>query len=427
MNFNPGLEFFCLLLVLLIPLATAGLALVSCGLGRSRDAAQSITSSICAVAIAALVSFVVGFSWQSFAGQPAHVLTIYGKPWNWIGADPFFFRGLNFDQPSGYLIALFQVFTVGLAALIPIGSGSGRWRIGASCVSSLLLAGFTYPIFAHWVWGGGWLSQLATNFGLGRGFVDVGGAGAIQTVGGLTALSVAWILGPRHAKRATSEIPAALPGHNTVYVVFGCILALVGWLGLNCSAALLFSGVSLEHCPPIILNTVLAAAGAGLTAAATTRIRFRRPDASLTANGWCGGLVAISAACAFVKPAEAVLIGLVAGALVAISAELLEFKLRVDDPAGAISVHALAGIWGVISVALFARFPVTLAGQMTAQVIGLATLLGFIFPLTYGLNWVTNRFYPYRVPREGEPQGMDLHDLGANAYPEFVTHMDDFT
>jgi ammonium transporter, Amt family len=186
----------------------------------------------------------------------------------------------------------------------------------------------------------------------------------------------------------------------------------------------------------IAINTMLTAGSAGLAAAAVTRIRFGRPDASLSANGWVSGLVASSAACAFVTPAASVAIGLIAGALVALTVELFELQLAVDDPGGAVSVHAVGGIWGVLALGIFARFPAQLlnsrsgnpagSGQWIAQLLGVATLLGFVLPLTYSLNWLLNRVHPQRVAAEGERQGMDLYELGAGAYPEFVTHTDEF-
>src|SRR5207248_185370 len=168
-----------------------------------------------------------------------------------------------------------------------------------------------------------------------------------------------------------------------------------------------------------------ASAGA-LTAALITRVRFGKPDASLTVNGWSGGIAATSAACAFVPPAAAMIIGLVSGALVTYAVELLEFHLDVDDPGGSISVHAVAGIWGVFAVGLFGRGEAGVSGQLLAQALGAATLIGFVLPLTYGLNRLVDLLLKHRVETEGEHQGMDLHELGAGAYPEFMTHTDEF-
>jgi Amt family ammonium transporter len=432
----------CLLFIFLVPLATTGLALMNVGLGRSRSAGHMMMASLCALAVAALAYFVCGFAWQGYIGSPGHVLTVSGKSWNWIAAEPLFFRKLAFDGSAASLAALFQMFCVGIAALIPLGSGADRWRLRACCLSAGLLAALTYPLFAHWVWGGGWLAQLGVNYGIGRGFLDVGGAGTIQAVGGLTALSVTWILGPRRGKYSADGMAPAIPGHNGVLVLFGCVLALVGWFGLNSAGAILFTGGEASGTALIAINTMLAASASALTAAFITKIRFGKPDASLTANGWVGGLVASSAFCAFVIPAEAVVIGSIAGVVITFSIEWLELKMEVDDPGGSISVHAVGGIWGLLALGIFGEFqrPVwnvaggslpatvngTVSGQWLAQLIGVATLLGFVLPLTYAVNRLLNRFYPFRVSVEGERQGMDLHELGAGAYPEFVTHTDEF-
>jgi Amt family ammonium transporter len=417
----------CLVLILLVPLAGAGLALVNSGLARSRSAAHPMLASLCVLAVAAIAYIIFGFSWQGAPGRPAHVLTIGGKAWSWIAADPFFLRGLRLDSSPASLVLLLQMFSVGLTAMIPLGAGAERWKLGPSCVSTILLAGWTYPLFAHWVWSEGWLSQLSSMYGLGRGFLDSGGAGTIQVVGGLNALSIAWILGPRRGKYSSEEGPAAIPAHNVVQVLAGCLFAGVGWLGLNSAGAILFNHSESSAVVLIAVNTTLSAAAAGLTAAIVTRFRFGRPDASLAANGWMAGLVVSSAAAAFLRPPTAILAGAVAGALVVFAIDLLEFRLTIDDPGGAISVHAIAGLWGLLSVALLSDAGGGTSGQWLAQLIGIATLLGFILPLTHGLNWLIDRVYPHRVDAEGEWQGMDLYELGAGAYPEFVVHSDEFT
>lgn len=409
--------------ILLVPLAGVGLALINTGLGRSRSAAHSMLSALCVIGVAALVYFAFGFAWQGYIGRPAHVFTISGKTWSWIAAQPFFFRGLRFDASPFALAASLQMLSVGIVALIPLGSGADRWRLPAICASTALLVGITYPLFAHWVWAGGWLAQLGANYGLGAGFVDAGGSSSIQAVGGLTALSIAWILGPRRGKYSPDGMPAAIPGHNAVLVLLGCLLALVGWLGLNSAGAMLFAGAALAETVLVGINTLLSAVAAALAALLITRVRFGKPDASLVANGWVGGLAASSAGCASVRPAVAIFIGVIAGVLVTFAVELFEVRLAVDDPGGAISVHAIGGIWGVLAVGIFA----SASGQWLAQLIGVATLLGFVLPLSYGLNWLLNRFYPQRAPLEGERLGMDVYELGATAYPDFVTHTDEFT
>jgi ammonium transporter, Amt family len=408
----------CFVLILLIPAAAAGLTLINAGLGRFRNASHSMLSALCVVAVAALVYFAIGAAFQGSAAEPALAWHIGGRLWNWIGAGRFFLRGLEADGWSS-LPVLFGLMGVGLAAIIPLGSGADRWRIGSSCLSTVLLAGCTYPLFAHWVWGGGWLSQL--------GFIDSGGAGAIQVLGGLTALSITWILGPRRGKFNPDGMPSALPGHNVVYVLLGCFFAWLGWLGLNGAGAILFTGVDISRVVLIAVNTALGAGSAALAVAAITRARFGKTDASLCANGWVAGLVAVSAGCAVIRPAAAVIVGLIAGALAVYSVEWLELHLAVDDPGGSVSVHAVAGLWGLLATGLLgAVAPGDGGGLWLVQLVGIATLVGFVLPLTYGLNWLLNRISPQRVAVEGERQGLDLFELGAGAYPDFMTHNEDF-
>jgi Amt family ammonium transporter len=432
-------QALCILFIFVSPLALAGLALINTGLSRLRSAAHSMMAALCVVGVAAVAYFVMGFAWQGYPGLASHTLRILGKEWSWLGAGHFFFRGVPLDGSNVSMGALLQLLSVGLAALIPLGAMAERWRLRACCLSTALLAGITYPLFAHWVWGGGWLESLGVNYGCGVGFLDAGGSSTIQAVGGLTALSMVWLLGPRRGKYNLEGMPAALPGHNTVYVLFGCAIALAGWMGLNAAGSLLFAGVLPGRTVLVAVNTLLSAAGGVLAAAAITRYRFGKPDASLSANGWVCGLAASSAGCAYVPPAAALLTGLAAGALVTYTVAWMEVHLGLDDPAGAVSVHALGGVWGILAVGIFPRtaaaalasspanHAVASSGQMLAQIVGVATLLGFVLPFTYALNWLLNRFVPQRIPPEEERHGADLYELGAGAYPEFVTHTEEFS
>lgn len=427
----------CLMLILLVPLALAGMALINTGFGRARSAAHAILASTAAISTAAVVYCAVGFSLEGFAGHSGHALTLGGVAWDWLDSQPFLLHGLTWYGPTALLALLLQVFAIGFAVLIPVSAGADRWRLTACCFSTALFAAITYPIFAHWVWGGGWLAQLGKNYGLGAGFLDVGGAGTLHTAGGLTALAITWILGPRPRRGSSDGIDAAIPSHNIVYVLFGCILMVPGWIGLNGAGALLFAGALPKDIAVIAVNTMLTASASLLAAMAVTRSRFGKPDASLSANGWVGGLVASSAVCLFVTPGIAILVGVITGVLVTFSVEVLEMRLSVDDPAGAVSVHAVAGIWGLLAVGIFARIAggrlvpqdgrTAAGGQMLAQVIGIATLLGFVMPLTFGLNLLLDKISPYRVEMEGERLGMDLHELGAGAYPEFPMYNDEFS
>jgi Amt family ammonium transporter len=412
-----------LVCILLIPLASAGLALIHQGLGRSRSAAHAMLATLCAVSITAIVFALVGSAWAGYRGGASHDLHLFGRTWDWLGGEHFLAASL-LERPYAAIVLALQVFAVGMASLIPISAGTDRWRLGAICVSSAAFAAVAYPLFAHWVWGAGWLAKLPALFGL-PAFVDGGGAATVQVVGGLAALSVAWILGPRRGKYAEG-MATAIPGHNIVQVLFGCLLALVGWIGLESAASSVFYAAAPERLVAIAVDAMLSAASGFLAALVMTQLRYRKPDASLSANGWIAGLVAGSAACGQMSPLATVFVGLIAGGLVTFAVEALELKLLVDDPGGAISVHLGAGIWGVLALGLFAPTSGPRMAVVLSQLIGIATLLGVIFPLIHSVNLLLNRLVPFRVDRDGDWQGMDIRELGAGAYPEFVIHADEF-
>jgi Amt family ammonium transporter len=417
----------CLFFIVLTPLAIAGLALIHQGLGRSRSAAHTMLATLCAVSVAAIVFVLVGSAWAGYPGGPQHLFLAGGFPWDWLGRDRFFADGVfpvGRGTPVGLLSLCLQMFAVGLVAAIPISTGSDRWRLGSICAVSAALAAIVYPVFSHAVWGGGWLAQLQTNFGLAP-FTDVGGAGVVQVVGGFSALSVAWVLGPRQGKYADG-IASAIPGHNIVQVLFGCLLALVGWIGLDAAGAMLFYRASPEQLVTVAINAMLAASSGLLAAVVTTRLRYRKPDSSISANGWVAGLVASSAGCCYLSPGQAVFIGIIAGGLATWLVELFEMTLLVDDPGGAISVHAGAGLWGLLAFGLLGPANGSRASSLLGEWIGVATLLGLMFPLIHGVNLLLNRLVPYRVDRDGDWQGMDIRELGSGAYPEFVIHADEF-
>ena len=424
-------QVLLLVCIMLVPLAAAGLSLIHQGLGRSRSAAHAMLGTLCALAISAIIFVLFGFSWVGFAGGAAHSFGTGGVRWDWLGAAPFVAGRLHFDGSdaaglSQCMALCLGMFAAGLAAMIPLSAGTDRWRLAAICLSSAVLAGLIYPIFAHWVWGGGWLAQLGKNFGI-SGFVDAGGAGVVQVVGGLMALAVAWIAGPRKGKFGDDGMATAIPGHNIVLVMFGCVLALVGWIGLDSAASILFYGAGLQQVVGVVINAMLSASGGCLAAVAITRARYKKPDASLSANGWIAGLVAGSAAGAMVSPVAAIDTGLIAGALVTYMIEIFELRLQVDDPGGAVSVHAGAGMWGLIAVGIFGHFSEgTRGGHVLAQLVGVAALLGFMLPVVYGVNLFLNWVSQYRVDNDGDWQGMDIRELGAGAYPEFVVHADEF-
>ncbi len=425
MNVSPTLPaipdttaMLALGLMFLAPLSIAGVALINTGLGRSRSAAQSLLGCITLIAVSAIAFAVVG---AGFASEPSHVFYLAGKPWNWLGGGALLLRHFSAGTMCSQLKVLFELIAVALCVIIPWGSGADRWRLPAGCAGAALLAGGIFPVVAHWTWNGGWLARLGTVFGLGAGFIDPGGAASVHALGGLSALAVVWIAGPRKGKFPREGLATAMPAHNTIYVLFGCLIAAVGWLAWNAVGALVFLQVGAAALPSTAINTLLSASAALVATFTVTRTRFTKPDASMCANGWLAGLVTSSGCAALINPLEAILTGAVAGIVTPLLVELLELALSIDDPSGAISAHGFGGLWGLLAAGIFAPQ----SGQVLAQLVGIVTLLGLVFPFVYLLFAIANRVLPFRVEPDGERLGMDLHELGGGAYPEFVLHRDE--
>src|SRR5947209_13424355 len=245
---------------------------------------------------------------------------------------------------------------------IVTGSCCERWKYAAFIISTFFLGAFTYPLFANWAWGGGWLANLGANFGLGKGYCDFAGSGVVHSVGGITALAVAMIIGPRIGKFTRAGKPNAILAHDIVIVLTGCFILAFGWFGFNPGSTLGASGAGALRISSIAVNTMLAGMAGSFTAMYYMWLRYGKPDASMTGNGLLAGLVAITAPSGFVNPMGAVIIGLISGVLCALSVEFIERVLKLDDVVGAISVHGTNGLWGVISVGLFADGKSNFAG-----------------------------------------------------------------
>ena len=405
--------------LLLSPMAIAGLALVNVGLGRSRSAAQSLLGSL-AIISASFIAFAgVGACFAGAGG--AAVFSMAGKSWNWLGTGPVLLVHLDKSPIEAQLAVLFECMAVALVGLIPWGAGADRMRLASGWAMAALLGAFVFPLMAHWVWGGGWLAQLGANFGLGAGFLDNAGGATVHVLGGACALAVAWIAGPRRGKFPQEGLATAMPGHSAPYVLFGCMVALVGWIAFNCAGALLWLHADPASLVVTVINTLLAASGALGATLVVTWVRFGKPDASLCANGWLAGLVTSSAGAALMPPVAALFAGVVMGIATPLLVEVLELAFSIDDPSGAITVHFVGGLWGLFMAGIFAPEK----GQLLAQLVGIAALLGVFVPAAYLLLKLLNRIVPLRVDPDGERIGMDLHELGGGAYPEFVIHRDE--
>ncbi len=426
-----------------------GFALLETGLCRAKNANHTMMMNVGVYGIGMFAYWAVGFSLQmggvggvaNLGGIPPlsaeYTATLFGKPWGLFGQTGMFLsmRG-NYDV-AVMVLFLFQMVFMDTGATIPTGAAAERWKFTGFAVTSALFAAFTYPLFANWAWGGGWLSTLGTNYGLGKGYVDFAGSGVVHAVGGLTALAIAIVLGPRIGKYSRDGKPHAILAHDIVLVLTGCLILAFGWFGFNPGSTLGASGNGALRIGSIAVATMLASATGMLTAMLYMWLVYGKPDASMTGNGFLAGLVAITAPSGFVSPIGAAIIGAIAGVLVCISVAYVERVLKVDDPVGAVSVHGTCGIWGVIAVGLFADGKSNYGGswngvtgsvtglfygdstQLIAQLIGVATLLGFVFVLSFVFAVIVDKVVGQRTSARSELDGLDLPEMGALAYPEF--------
>jgi len=295
------------------------------------------------------------------------------------------------------------------------------------------MAVFTYPLYGMWIWGGGWLAQLGANFGLGNGAVDFAGSSAVHAIGGFSALAGALVIGPRIGKFKADGTPVAIPGHHIPMAILGTIILVFGWMGFNGMSTL---SVGDLRFPIIIANTMLAGAAGCLAAMFLVWKLWGHPDPSMTANGMLAGLVAITAPCAFVTPWAAIIIGVVAGLLVVGSVIFWERKVKIDDPVGAVSVHGVNGVWGMLALGLFAdgtygagwngvESAVTglfygSGGQFVAQLIASVVVAAWAFGTMYVFFKIQSKATGLRSSEEDELAGLDVTEMGVLAYPDFA-------
>jgi Amt family ammonium transporter len=277
-----------------------------------------------------------------------------------------------------------------------------------------------YPLFAAWTWGGGWLSKTWDTMSLGVGYVDFAGSGVVHAVGGAAALAGALVIGPRIGKYGPDGKPRAIPGHHIPMAMLGTFILLFGWFGFN--AASTFAATDVQFAV-VATNTAIAGAFGAITAMLWITMRTGKPDPGMMANGMLAGLVAITAPCAFIAPWAAAVIGVVAGVLVIESVFFVDRKLKIDDPVGAISVHGVNGIFGVLAVGIFAKGEL---GQLGAQALGALVIATVIFGVAFGFFKLQDTISKklgkggIRSSEEDEIQGLDIPEMGVHAYPEFA-------
>jgi Amt family ammonium transporter len=434
----------------LVMFMQAGFAIVETGLTRAKNANHTMMMNFMVYGFGLFAFWVCGFAIQMGGVGPyttlgggaglnsEYSINVFGKSFGLWGTHGFFMSHGGAYDVAAMVMFLFQMVFMDTALTIVTGTCAERWKYAAFAVSSVFMGAFTYPLFANWAWGGGWLSTLGTNYGLGHGYSDFAGSGVVHSVGGLTALALGMMIGPRIGKYTRKGKPNAIPGHDITLVLTGCFILAFGWFGFNPGSTLAASGNGALRISSIAVNTMLAGCTGSFGAILYMWMRYGKPDASMSGNGLLAGLVAITAPSGFVNTIGAAIIGLVAGVLVCLSVEFFDRIVKVDDPVGAISVHGTNGLWGVISVGLFADGTSNYGGswngvngsvtglfygdpgQLVAQLIGVGTLVGFVFTFSYIAGSVIDVIVGHRVSAADELAGLDIPEMGALCYPEFV-------
>jgi ammonium transporter, Amt family len=406
---STGLDtVWVLLAAFLVFFMQAGFGMVEAGFIRAKNTCNILTKNFIDYCSASLVFFVVGYAFM------------FGDGNSFIGWSGF---GLGADapNPSGVSIWafwLFQAAFCGAAATIVAGGMAGRMKFQAYLLYTVIISALVYPIVGHWIWhSGGWLAKL--------GFADFAGSTVVHTTGGCAALIGTIILGPRIGKYvgANGKTKAkAILGHNIPLASLGVFILWFGWFGFNPGSTLGVSSDGGASAALVAINTNLAAAAGAIAAMITIWIVAGKPDLGMTMNGCLAGLVAITAPCAFVTPAAAIIIGLVGGVLVVLGTLLLD-RVRVDDPVGAFPVHGINGIWGTLAVGLFHTEKGLFNGggiaQLGVQALGAATVAAFVLVTMGSVFFVIKKTVGLRVSKTEELRGLDIGEHGMEAYAGF--------
>jgi ammonium transporter, Amt family len=455
----------------LVMFMQAGFMLVETGLCRAKNASHTAAMNLMIYPLGCLAFWVYGFAigWGNWWNGPVAPgwypslgpgLSVLNEGWGLgaavdaagkatgaftyglIGLKGWFLTGAVGDTAVLVLFFFMMVF-MDTTATIPTGAMAERWAWKNYCLFGLWVA-LPYCLYGNWVWGGGWLAQGGINWGLGHGAVDFAGSGVVHSMGGMIALAGAMVLGPRIGKFDAQGRPNAMPGHDVPMVALGTFILAFGWFGFNPGSTLAGTDLRISY---VVVNTMLAGIVGALATMATLMLKGLKPDTTMMCNGMLAGLVAITAPCAFVDPWAAAVIGLVAGWLV-VEAVFFWERRGIDDPVGAISVHGVNGLWGVISVGIFATGQygagwngvvrdemVKLYGsdgvrgllygdfsQFFMQLIDAGTVAVFGFVMAFVWFKVSDLITPLRVSKETEIEGLDGPEMGVLGYPDFQLH-----
>lgn len=373
---------FILISAALVMWMAAGFSMLEAGLVRSKNTTEILVKNVMLFAIACLCFFTIGYP------------IMYG---NTLPTD---------YAPNAYVF--FQLVFVATAMSIVSGAVAERMKLSMFLLFAIVMTSIIYPVSGRWTWGGGFLSEL--------GFIDFAGSGVVHLAGAAAALAGVFILGPRKGKYGHSGAIYPIPGANMPLATLGTLILWFGWLGFNGGSQLtIHNNEQANAVATIFLNTNLAAASGAVGAFMLTRLIWRKADLTMILNGVLAGLVAITAEPSAATPFVASIIGVGAGVLVVLSIVALD-RLKIDDPVGAISVHGVVGIYGLVCVALTSS-----NANFATQIIGAAIIFTWVFSCSLVLWWFLNRAFGIRLAAEHEYAGADIAECGVEAYPEFVS------
>lgn len=400
MEVNTVLDIMWILIAgILVFFMQAGFTLVESGFTRSKNTINIIMKNLMDLCIGSLGFWLIGYT------------LMYGKDISTLIGNPTLF----FNDAKEMHNLFFQTVFCATAATIVSGAIAERTKFSTYLIFSLLMTVVIYPISGHWVWQGeGWLTKL--------GFIDFAGSTVVHSVGGWAALVAAYLVGPRIGKYTNGK-SNAIPGHNMMYGALGVFILWFGWFGFNGGSQLAISGDNVNAVSKIIITTNLAAAAGAIAALFITWFKYGKPDMSMTLNGALAGLVGITAGTAAVDNFGAVAIGIICGIVVVFAIEFIDKKLKIDDPVGAISVHGVCGALGTLLVGFFATENGLFYGggfhQLAVQAIGVFAVAGWVLAVSFVILFTLKKTIGLRVSEKEEIEGLDIHEHGNNAYPDF--------
>ena len=397
-------NMWILIAAVLVMFMQPGFALVEAGFTRSKNTVNILMKNFMDFAIGSLVFWIIGYT------------LMYGEDvGGFLGKISLFFHSDEINGVPDMTSLMFQTVFAATAATIVSGAVAERTKFSAYLIFTIAITAVIYPISGHWIWGGGWLSTMATPFH------DFAGSTAVHSVGGWLGLTGAIMIGPRIGKYTKDGKARAIPGQSLALGALGVFILWFGWFGFNPGSQLAATGSenasAIAH---IFITTNLAAAAGATSAMFVTWIKYKRPGMSLTLNGALAGLVAVTAGCDAVSPGGAVIIGLLAGILLVFGVEFIDKVLKIDDPVGAISVHGLNGAMGTIAVGLFSTSNGLFYGggsaQLVSQLIGVVAIAAWAIGLGFLMFFILKKTIGVRVSKRIEEEGLDIYEHGETAY-----------